>query len=307
MKGELWLPAGNSFNLDSKYSTINMGDFNGKLSLSLYNDNLYGGGLAESLTMTAKYANIEFKDINGIHAELYNCTFEAGKIGVTELDSKYSRLKAATAGKVTIDSYNDKFEFTTTGDLKFSSKYSDLTSSVSGKVTLDTYNGTIIINECKSVSLSSKYAEFRFGKTGEIRIGDSYNDKFDIGLVTSVTVDVSKYSNFKIDELGTSLRESDGYNDKITVGKASADLKEITMTGKYNELSVGIPSSLNLRLKAEIKYPTFEFNEASFTIKTKISDDSGLQFEGIRGTEKENLPLVEVKGYNMTVRIQDLK
>ena len=307
MKGELWLPAGNSFGLDSKYSRIDMSDFNGKLTLALYNDNFYGAGLTEPLEMTAKYANVEFKDLKGIRAELYNCTFEAGNIGVTELDSKYSKFNAKSSENVTVDSYNDKFTFSSTGDLKFSGKYSDITSPVSGKVTLDIYNGTITLNSSKSISLSSKYAEFRFDKTGDIRIGDSYNDKFDIGSVTSVTVDVSKYSNYKIDDLGQSLAEADGYNDNFMVAKTSSALKEITMTGKYNELTVGVPVSLNLRLKANIKYPTFEINEASFTTRTKISDDSGLQYDGVKGTEKDGMPVIDVKGYNMTLKIQDLK
>ena len=42
MKGELWIPSGCRFGLNSKYSEINMEDFSGQLTLDLYNDNFYG-------------------------------------------------------------------------------------------------------------------------------------------------------------------------------------------------------------------------------------------------------------------------
>jgi hypothetical protein len=307
MKGELWIPAGSSFELDSKYSRIDMEDLNGKLSLTLYNDNLFGSNLTKAPEIDAKYTTIEFKDMNGVNAELYNCNFTAAAVGAVNVDSKYSRFNAKNAGDVTISSYNDKFSFSSTGNLHFESKYSDLKSDLSGTVILDCYNGTIEITASKNVLLSSKYAEFRLGTTGEIAVGDTYNDKFIVGKANSFNIDVTKYSNYRIDELLSEISVADGYNDNITVTKTGEALKGIKVTGKYEDISLGISSSASFRLQTEIKYPTLLINESAFKTKVRIEDNTGLKFEGVKGTEKDGMPVIEVKGYEIKLKITDIK
>lgn len=307
MKGELWIPASNPLEMDSKYSRIDLEDFAGKLSLTLYNDNVYGGNLTAAAEISAKYANIEFKEIKGLKAEFYNCDFEAGNAGDLTINSKYSKFDSKTAGNVMIDSYNDKFSFEKTGDIIFSSKYSDLKTGNTGNFTIDCYNGTIIAATVNKMKLSSKYADFQIRNTGDILIGDSYNDKFHFGKVNSMKIDVSKYSIYEAEELSETLSESDGYNDNFTISKIGAGMKEISINGKYTEISLGMPVSLDYRLKANIKYPTFEINETAFKTRVKVVENSGMQYDGVKGTEKDGMPVIEVKGYNMTLKISDLK
>jgi hypothetical protein len=304
MKGELWIPAGSSYELDSKYSRIDMGDLNGKLSLSLYNDNLFGSNLTAVPDIEAKYASIEFKDLKGVNAELYNCNFTAASSGALSADSKYSKFNIKNAGNVTVTSYNDNFTFSSTGNLKLDSKYSDLKSDLSGNVILNCYNGTIEITSAKNVQVSSKYAEFRLGTTEELEVGDTYNDKFVLGNVSLVNVNVSKYSNFKIAELGSGLVIGDGYNDNVLVSKSSASLKEVKVTAKYEDISLALASSLSFRLQADIKYPSLHIDEGAFKTKQRIEDNSGLSYEAIKGTEKDGMPVVAVKGYNITLTVK---
>ncbi len=197
MKGEIWVPAVNPFELDSKYSKLNMEDFKGKLSLDLYNSDLYAGNLAENARITAKYSNVEFRDIKDLNIDLYNCTFEAGVTGNITGVTKYSKLNATNSGKLNADSYNDKYSFDQTGDVIFRSKYSDLKTTVSGITDLECYNGIFIFGETKDVKIDSKYASFEFRKAGKCNITASYNDKFRIGEAGSLIIFDSKYSNYK--------------------------------------------------------------------------------------------------------------
>ncbi len=307
LKGELWIPAGNRFELGSKYSRIDMEDFNGSLKLELYNDQLFGGNITAPAEISAKYSNMEFKEVKGITAEFYNSNFDAGNCGDIKTDSKYSKINTLSAGNVHAVSYNDKYTFGNTGDVDFSAKYSDLKTSGSGKVTLDCYNGTIEINSAKDVTLTSKYAEFRIGSAGSISIGDTYNDKFTLGRITSLSVGTAKYSNYKIEEIGVSLVAPDCYNDDFEIARTTSGLKEMKISGSYLSVDAGIPSSLNIRLKADIKYPSFEIKEGTFTAKTKISDDTSVKYEGIRGQEKADMPLIDLSGNNFKFRISDVR
>jgi hypothetical protein len=306
MKGEIWIPAGNPLYLDSKYSRIDMDAFKGKLSLSLYNDNLYGASVSEGADITAKYANIEFTDMKDIKADLYNCDFNAGNTGAVDVVSKYSKFSAKNTANLVIDSYNDKFTFEKTGEVKFTSKYSDLKTANSEKISIDCYNGSIMVTSSKAINLSSKYADIHLDNAGDLRVISSYNDKFQIGTISSIKIDESKYSIYRTDELSSSLNESDGYNDSFSITRTGNGFKEIKINGKYSEISVGIPASLPIRLKANIKYATLHINESAFTTRIKILESSELQYEGFKGAEKEDMPMVEIKGYNMTLKIEDI-
>ncbi|HVN58325.1 MAG TPA: hypothetical protein VMT63_08525 [Bacteroidales bacterium] len=306
IKGELWIPAGCNFAFQSKYSKVDMENFSGKFQAELYNDHFHGGNVTTVTDLEAKYADIEFTELKGLNAELYNCTFNAESTGDLTLNSKYSKLRCKTAGAVAFDSYNDKAEIENSGDLRFSSKYSDLNMKVAGKVTLDCYNGNIEIGTSREIRLSSKYAEFRFAGTGDIKIGDTYNDKYYIGKASSMRIDVSKYSAYNIDELLTGLTLGDGYNDNISVQKTSESLKEFRVSGKYLEVSLRVPPSLSYRLTANIKYPEFDVNESAFKTRIKILENSELQYEGVKGTEKSDLPLIEIKGYEIKLKLTDI-
>lgn len=307
MKGELWMPAGNPLEMNSKYSRIDLEDFTGKLSLNLYNDNLYAGNVSGYAEITAKYANLEFKEMKDLKADLYNCDLEAGNTGNITIVSKYSKFRAKGSGNLDIESYNDKFSFEKTGDIIFKAKYSDLNTDISGVLDLDCYNGSVTMNGAKDIELSSKYAEFQIRDAGNCKVLNSYNDKLSFGKVSSLKIDVSKYSIYKVDELESSLAESDGYNDNFSVERVTAGFKELNVDGKYTNISIGIPVSVDYRLKARIRYPSLDINESALKTKIKVVENSEMQYEGVKGTEKDDMPVFTVNGYNMSLKIKDLK
>lgn len=306
MKGELWVPAGNPLEMNSKYSRIDLEDFTGKLSLNLYNDNLYAGNVSGYAGITAKYANIEFKEMKDLKADLYNCDLEAGNMGNITVVSKYLKFRAKGSGNLDINSYNDKFSFEKTGNIIFMAKYSDLKTDVSGVLDINCYDGTVLMNGAKDIGLSSKYAEFQIGDAGNCKVLSSYNDKLSFGKVSSLKIDVSKYTIYKADELESSLVEINGYNDNFLVERVSAGFKELNVDGKYIDISVGIPVSVDYRLKAGIKYPSLEINESVLKTKIKVVENSQIEYDGVKGTERDDMPVIVVNGYNMSLKIKDL-
>jgi len=306
MKGELWIPAGCKFELNSKYSEINIEDFAGQITIDLYNGNLYGGNLMSKARIVDKYSTIEFKDIKDLSADLYNSKLEAKNTGDLNIESKYSKVTAISSGKLEINSYNDKYSIPKTGDVTFISKYSDLKTESSGMIKIDSYEGSFVMNDVKDIKIETKYADFQFGTAGDISISSAYNGKLVAGTVKSLSINESKYCNYRIDELKASVTETDGYEDKFTILKTTGDLKEVRMNGKYLEISLGILKSADYRFKAKITYPKLEMNESQFKTKVKVSDGSQLEYDAIKGTEKEGMPLIEVNGYNLSLKIVEI-
>jgi hypothetical protein len=306
MKGELWIPSGCRFGLNSKYSNVNMEDFSGQLKLDLYNDNFYGGNVNGKINIEDKYSTLQFKEMKDIEADLYNSKLEAKSMGSLKIVSKYSKVTAETAGNLDADSYNDKFNFTRTGDIAFLAKYSDLKSDISGQIKLDCYEGTILLKEVKDVKISSKYADFQFTTAGNVTISSSYNDKLTAGKLSSLKIDDSKYCNYRIDELVSSVTESDGYEDKFNIGKTGQDFKELNIDGKYIEISLGLTKTIDYKFKAKIQYPKLDINESALTTKSKVLEGDNLEYDAVKGTVKEGMPRIEVNGYEMALKIVEL-
>jgi hypothetical protein len=306
MKGELWIPATCRFELDSKYSEINIEDFSGQLKLDVYNDNIYGGNVNGKANITDKYSTLQFKEMKDIEADLYNSKLEAKSMGSLKIVSKYTKVTAETVGNLDADSYNDKYSFTRTGDIIFLAKYSDIKSDISGQINLDCYEGTIFLKEVKDVKISSKYADFQFTTAGNITISSSYNDKLSAGKLTSLKIDDSKYCNFKIEELVSSVIESDGYEDKFIIGKTGQEFKELNINGKYIEISLGLPKTIDYKFKAKIQYPKLDINESVLTSKDKVLEGDNLTYDAVKGTVKDGMPRIVVTGYEMGLKIVEL-
>jgi hypothetical protein len=306
IKGELWMPAGCKFNLSSKYSEINMENFAGQLSLDLYNDNLYAGNVLGKADIQDKYSTMEFKEMKDVKADLYNSKLEAVSMGNLKADTKYTKVTTSTAGTIEIDSYNDKYSFTRTGDVTFTAKYSDIKTESSGQITLDCYEGTVIMKEVKDAKINSKYADFQFQIAGNITIASSYNDKLKWGKVTTLKINDSKYCSFIIEELGSAVTENDGYEDKFTIMKTGQDFREFRISGKYIEASLNLPGTTDYKFKAKIEYPKLEMNETQLKSKTKIIEGSNLEYDAVKGVEKEGMPVIEINGYEMALKIVEI-
>lgn len=306
MKGELWIPATCHLELESKYSEVNMEDFSGTLSLDLYSDTYYGGKLSGKTDIVDKYSTMEFKDMKDMKADLYSSKLEAANLGNLNIVSKYSKFTAASAGRVDIDAYSDKFEINRTGDIKFVGKYSDLKTDVAGQLELDCYEGTIVINEAKDIKMTSKYADFQFGSVGNVTVTSSYSDKFSAGKLTTLKISDSKYCNYKVDELTSSVTESDGYEDKFHIMKTGNELKEVNIDGKYIEIELMIPKTLDYRFRARIQYPKLDMNESALKSRVKIVQGDQVEYDAVKGIEKEGMPLISVTGYEMSLKITEM-
>lgn len=303
MKVELWIPSGCKFGLNSKYSEVKMEDFSGQLTLDLYNDNFYGSNLSGRTVIEDKYSTIEFKDIRDLKADLYNSKLEAGNTGDLNIESKYSKVTALSSGILTVNGYNDKYSIPKTGNISFVAKYSDLKTETSGMVNLDCYEGTVIIREARDIKIISKYADFQFGKVDNVSLESSYNDKLSAIKMTSIRIIDSKYCSFRIEELASSIVENDGYQDKITILKTSQDFSKVSVAGKYVDISLSLLKTLDFRFKAKITYPNLDIDESKFVTRTKISDGSQLEYDAVKGTEKDGMPVIEVNGYQMSLKI----
>ena len=304
MKGEMWIPENCNLILVSKYSEIMADDLNGRVSLDLYNDKMFGGLVNSNADIRAKYSTLEFKDMKDLKIDFYDTDMEAGVIGRLEAVSRYSNFKSGDAGDIRIDSYTDKYSFGNTGDIKFTNKYSDLKALNTGYIELDTYNGTVSVTLVEDMDLKSKYSKYEIGTARNLNITEAYSDSYKIGKLNALNIMESKYGVYKIDHLESSFILKEGYSDKFYVSETGA-FKGMKLNGKYILMEMALDKDLTYQFEANVKYPRFEINEEAMTVRSKIRDGSDLQMKAVKGTESEGMPAFIINGYEMAVTLTE--
>ncbi len=304
ISGEMKIPSGTNLDLNSKYSNIELADILGRLNLVLYNDKLYGNNVGENTSIEAKYCTLEFGTMKDVRAELYNTDMELEDLGSLTLNSKYSKVFGKNAMNMDLESYNDKYIFETTGDVSFNAKYSSFQAKKSGLLTADSYNCTVIINEVDDIKITSKYSKFEFINGRNCTVSSSYNDGFKSGTLNKLNITGSKYGSYRIGELGESLDVIEGYSDKFVIPRTGPNFKGIKLNSKYGKITLGVSDNLPYKLKANVKYPNFSFNEEVFKTKIKIKESSNLEYEGVKGTEAPGMPLFDIKGYQVSLTVE---
>lgn len=302
IEGELWIPETARLEISSKYSGIEIEKTMADIELDLYNDKLSVAGCNE-VEIIAKYSTIELKDNTGINADLYNCELYTGATKNVTIESKYSKVYGSTAEILDLESYNDKFTFETTGNIRFVSKYSDLKARRSGKLVADNYEGTITIDEPTDVDIISKYSKYEFVSVSNCNIESIYNSRITASGMRSLNVTDSKYCTYEIRNLGESAIIRSGYEDKVYIIKAGNDFKGLALNGKYIKSEIGLAAGTDYRFRADIKYPHLEMDEESLSVKIKIVESSQLKYDAVMGTERDDMPVIEITGYDMYLKI----
>ncbi len=302
---KLWIPKDASLELNSKYSEIKMEDIGGLLNAQLYDDDLFAGKVEGDASINARYSKMNFTDMNDIDADIYNCNFNTGNAGDITIISRYSDIHSGNVGIMDIESHEDDFIIENCSDIRYIAKYSEFTTGKAGKLVANNYECEFTAESITDARIESKYSEFSIDNAGNIEIISSYEDKLEAGFLGSLMVRETKYGEYDIEDLATVLDIQDAYEDKITVYRLGKSLRELNIGGKYLDIELGLASGFDCRLIAAIKYPDLDIDDDIFTTKIHIKEDSNLEYEGIKGTEKAGMPELNISGYEVNLSIRE--
>lgn len=302
MSAELWIPEGVLFALNSKYSDITMEEITAAAEMNLYNDKVRGETFG-SLEIEAKYSTIELGNTGDLKAKLYDCNMYTENSGVTYLETKYSTVSGHDAGDLIIDSYDDKISFESSHNTGFTAKYSDLKIGKVADLILDTYNGSVTIGSSNLVRINGKYTTYKMGNATGCNIVSAYDCRVEYDEVSTMKIDESKYTTYNIGKLGRSFKLASGFDDRIEIESAGSSFSLFSADGKYIKSTVNIPGDLACRVKADAKYASLSIDEKLFKTRIKIVESSQTRYEAIKGEEKNEMPLIEVTGYDISLSI----
>lgn len=305
VKATLHIPESCLFDLESKYSKIEMGNIQ-NLKLNSYDDNVYGKNAPGEVEITAKYSKLEFGIFGPTAINIYDSDFKVEKTEDLKIISKYSEININQVGNVDIEGYDDDMTFKTTGNFELNAKYSDLECEKSGNLTLNIYDSNLEFDEIGDLKISeSKYSSYKFNIAGTIMISSTYDDDFSFEKVTSFKANSSKYSEFTINSLLNSFTILDGYDDNVKIYKTSSAFTHFDMNSKYANIILNTSERAQLKIDWNTKYGKIEIDESDFKTKIMIKDDSEYQYVGIKGAESETMPYIKVRGYDVKMNLEN--
>lgn len=299
----LKIPKVERLELSNKYNDINTGDLPFDLKVNLFSGAINTGNLDGDFELDMKYGKGRLGNLKNVELDLFDSNLTFQNVGKVDLKDKYSELDFQDAGSVEMDIFDADISFgNIAGDFEIDEKYSEIEAGVvSGNGNWDLFDSKVRIESIGNLEVRSKYSDFDIGKTGDLRI-ESFDDNFDIEYANSIESRYSKYSEYDIDELNTTLAFLDSFDDDIDIRKVT-NFGGIELEGKYSELLIPIPASVKYVLDAELKYGEIEYPESNFDMQTDRKDHSTREIYGkIKGAD-DSSPKVKIDVYNTKVRL----
>ncbi len=304
----LQVPDLQELRLENKYEKIELAnDFGGDLYVKIYSGDFTTQNVDGAMNLDMKYAKAYLKNVGKAAGfEIYDSHLNTGTLaGDVGLKSKYSDISLGdVGGKLALATYDDKVKVgTVTGKLTLSDKYSEFEMSGFGDANLDVYNTKFTVEKGGDLNLNdSKYTKFKIKELGSLNWRDSYDDDVEIEQIKVLTVGKSKYTEYRVGALGQFFSIGESYNDKVTLDEVAANFKSITLDGKYTELSMNIVEGGEFAVSAKMKYGKFDYPERLLNIQMQKEKDSDILITGYVGREqKASENTISITGYDCTV------
>jgi len=171
---------------------------------------------------------------------------------------------------------------------------------------LDIKFSNININSIKGAVVNLKYSKMDIGYAGSLRLDSKYSDleadkiismvvNFEGGKIDlengSVIDGKSKFSDINITRLEQSLSLDIQYGN-CDIDEMPADFTSISIKNKYGNVDIGLPSTANYTLDAELKFCELDFPEEKANISRRIITNTSKSY--IANVGKETTPASKV-------------
>ena len=184
-----------------------------------------------------------------------------------------------------------------TGELSKSAtvnlKYSNGNISKCDYVKADIKYSEMTIDESRVLNLTSGYSKLHLGKSYIIQGTSKYDPIYSVDEVTKFIME-GKYSDYKIDQLGNTLKVKIGYSN-FKINNTSDNFSDIYIVGSYGNIKINVNKNASYKFNAKAEY-----GDISSLVKT-VATEHGLTklssgFAGDNENSKSKITIVSKYG-----------
>lgn len=292
IKYTLWIPESMGFYYASKYNKVNTGKLKGKVKIDLYNGELEMEEIGSEFDIILKYTKAFLGDGGNGRMELYDCEIEAGKVGSLEVISKYSKLEFDAISNLKSESYEDKFYITNCTDFQTIGKYTDYTiNSDLNLVELEIYECNLDLEDIERLKIQSRYGTIIAHNLGSMFSSELYEDEFKLQSIKELESLNSKYVDFLIDTVYTSVKLREAYETDIHILAVQPKFESFEGNMKYGSVILKFLDSPAYEIQLEANYGDINIPASqlinkelvkagsNYTLKGKTSENASCQLK----------------------------
>ena len=281
VKYTLWIPESISFNLKSKYNTIDIATLTGKVDFELYDVDLTMLSYGKDSKFEMKYSSASIGKGGDAVMNIYECELEAIEMNDVEINSKYSKIDITTINTLDFDSYEDKIKIGKINSLNSEAKYSDyrINDDITNCI-INLYDSDIEAKNIDQLVFTAKYSSLRALNINSIKIDNLYESKIDASIVGKFSCNESKYDKIEFEAITKSLDFISAYELNLRVGKVETSFESFTGSFKYGSIKLPLDPALEFSLKFETTYGKVDFPRNRLKINDMNFNDSKKYFEG---------------------------
>lgn len=268
----VYLPEIEQLSVYNKYDDVGFESFNHDVEVEMFSGDFIGGDINGDLNVNLKYGKINIGDIQDGDFTLFDCDSKVKTAKELNLNVKYSDIKFDNIETLVMNSFDDDIIVgNVSSSIDLDAKYSKIQMGNFSNADFELFDCDLSAKDGNKFRIDSKYGEHTIGDVNEADF-EFFQDKINMGKVHDFKARNTKYSKFFIDKVTGSFTVSSSFQDKFEVGNVESSIRELSLEGKYTNLSFPIPSDLAYHLDADLRYSNF-----SFPSSCKNNEDNGDQ------------------------------
>lgn len=259
-------------------------------------------------TLENKYADIRVEEGTAavLAVNLFEGRVEApGKYENVSLALKYSKGIIGSFNTCKAELFECKLELGDGVALTLGAKYSGLKIGNLSEATLDLFESQVSAQNATTVTVNiSKYSELTFQELNSMHFESSFEDKIRLAKVGSLSAAQSKYSKYNVEGVWKSLRFPSSFEDDIAVRNVGGTFEGLEFNGKYTDVTLPIPASVKYKIDADLKYGKLVFPEQEMESSVFREKNDQITVQATMKGAGDNPPKLSIKSFEGTIKLQ---
>lgn len=275
------VPKTAALDLTNKYDNIYVANHTGDLKVDLYDADLNAES-CQNLTLKLKYGKGFLQNVQQANLDLYDSHLDLKQAQQVIATVKYSKLNWGDLQKLQLESYDSKYIIgNIQGETRITDKYSEFSIGNMQNAYLNLYDVDMTMGNGGTVNLTSKYSHFTGQKVSAVNFSQSYDDEVEFQEAGELKT-ISKYTKYTVGKINSSL-VMDSYDDEFIITELGADLRELSITGKYLKLQSKLNQAASLYLQAKTKYGQLNFPQSRADVRVNNEKNDEREIEALIG------------------------
>lgn len=305
VKMTLWVPNPQRLKLDNKYDRIELtDDFAGDLRVMLYSGDFVAANLGGLLDLDLKYGKAKLGSLGRAKIVVYDSEVLCGPIAEAAVSSKYSEFRLGdVSGNLTLETYDDQWRMGGVGGkLMINDKYSEFKFGNIGSAVIQVFDGQLVAETVDYLDIKdTKYTEYKLTAVSNLRLGNVFDDKFEIGELGKLEASDSKYTEYEVGKLGKVFDLKQSFDDAVQVGQVAADFNLIHMDGKYSNMELVIANDASFEFVVDMKYGKVDYPKNRVNISKHEQRNELFSIMGSVGQQQATTNSLKITGFDNTL------